>query len=91
MFLRTLPEDASRGRVLLKAGPQPSGQRPMMARRHGGPEAHTVLLLSGESTRMHRFASGLGAQTKDGEFELVYHVNNHFNPFRSFLSLHVDK
>ena len=23
----------------------------------------------------------------DGEFEFVYHFNNHFNPFRSFLSL----
>ena len=58
-------------RVLLKAGPRPSG-----------PEAHTVLLCSGESTRMHRFALGLGAQMKDGEFEFVYHFNNHFNPFR---------
>ena len=58
-------------RVLLKAGPRPSG-----------PEAHTVLLCSGEFTRMHRFALGLGAQMKDGEFEFVYHFNNHFNPFR---------
>ena len=60
-------------------------------RRPGGPEAHTVLLSSGKSTRMLRFASGLGAQMKDGEFEFVYHFNNHFNPFRSFLSLHVAK
>ena len=27
----------------------------------------------------------------DGEFEFVYHFNNHFNPFWSFLSLHVAK
>ena len=27
----------------------------------------------------------------DGEFEFIYHFNNHFNPFRSFLSLHVAK
>ena len=27
----------------------------------------------------------------DGEFEFVYHFNNHFNPFRSFLSVHVAK
>ena len=40
---------------------------------------------------MHSFASGLGAQMKDGEFEFVYHFNNHFNLFRSFLSLHVAK
>ena len=26
-----------------------------------------------------------------GEFEFVYHFNNHFNPFRLFLSLHVAK
>ena len=28
---------------------------------------------------------------KDGEFEFVYYFNNHFNPFRSFLSLNVAK
>lgn len=55
------------------------------------PEVHIVLLSSGKSTRMHRPASGLGAQMKEGEFEFVYHFNNHFNPFRSFLSLHVAK
>ena len=27
----------------------------------------------------------------DGEFEFVYHFNNHFNPIRPFLSLHVAK
>ena len=98
---------AAVGRVLLKAGPRPTarhgpatrrsegpaarGPRPAMARRPGGPEAPTVLLSSGKSMRMHRFASGLGAQMKDGEFEFVYHFNNHFNPFPSFLSLHVAK
>ena len=59
--------------------------RPAARRPEGpaadGPEAHTVLLSSGKSTRMHSFASGLGAQMKDGEFEFVYHFNNHFNPF----------
>ena len=54
-------------------------------------QATIVLLSSGKSTRMHRFASGLGAQMKEGEFEFVYHFNNHFNPFRSFLSLRVAK
>ena len=68
--------------------PRPSGPA---ARRPGGPEAHTNLLSIGKSTRMHSFASGLGAQMKDGEFEFVYHFNNHFNLFRSFLSLHVAK
>ena len=75
-------------RVLLKAGPRPVT---VTQRRPGGPVAHTVLLSSHKSTRMHRFASGLGAQMKDGEFEFVYHFNNHFNPFRYFLSLHVAK
>ena len=70
-----------------------TAQRPggPKAQRPGGPEAHTVLLSSGKSTRMLRFASGLGAQMKDDEFEFVYHFHNHFNPFRSFLSLHVAK
>ena len=82
--------------VLLKAGPRPSGpaaRRPSGPRptARDGPAAHTVLLSSGKSTRMLRFASGLGAQMKDVEFEFVYHFNNHFNPFRSFLSLHVAK
>ena len=27
----------------------------------------------------------------DSEFEFVYHFNNHFNPFRPSLSLHVAK
>ena len=27
----------------------------------------------------------------DGEFEFVYHFNNHFNPFPPFLSFHVAK
>ena len=89
---------------MLKAGPRPtarhgpaarrpSGPRPAAhgPRRPGGPDARTVLLSSGTSTRMHRFASGLGAQMKDGEFDFVYHFNNHFNPFPSFLSLHVAK
>ena len=47
----------------------------------------TVFLSSSKFTRMHRSASGLGVQ----KFEFVYHFNNHFNPFRSFLSLHVAK
>lgn len=55
------------------------------------PEVHIVLLSSGKSTRMHRSASGPGAQMKEGDSEFVYHFNNHFNPFRSFLSLHVAK
>ena len=64
------------------SGPRPTdGPRPTTARRPGGPEAHTVLLSSGKSTHMHRFSSGLGAQMKDGEFEFVYHFNNHFNLF----------
>ena len=74
--------------------PWPSGPGRLgspAARWPGGPEAHTVLLSSSESTHMHRFPSGLGAQMKDGEFQFVYHFNNHFNSFRSFLLLHVDK
>ena len=65
------------------SGPRPTarGPRPTTARRPGGPEAHTVLLSSGKSTHMHRFSSGLGAQMKDGEFEFVYHFNNHFDLF----------
>ena len=63
-------------------GPAARGPRTARGpRRPGGPEAHTVLLSSGKSTHMHRFSSGLGAQMKDGEFEFVYHFNNHFNLF----------
>ena len=40
---------------------------------------------------MHRSGSSLGVQNEDGEFEFVYHFNNHFNPFRFLLSLHVAK
>ena len=77
---------ASRTGVFLKAGPRPSGPRPTArhgpaARRPEGPAAHTVLLSSGKSTHMHRFSLGLGEQMKDGEFEFVYHFNNHFNLF----------
>ena len=60
------------------SGPRPTARD---ARLPGDPEAHTVLLSSGKSTHMLRFLSGLGAQMKDGEFEFVYHFNNHFNLF----------
>ena len=53
------------------------------------PGDHLLLLSSGKSTRMQRFASVWAC--KDGEFEFVSHFNNHLNPFRSFLSLHVAK
>ena len=51
------------------SGPRPTARDGPAARRSGGPEAHTVLLSSGKSTRMLRFASGLGAQMNDGEFD----------------------
>ena len=77
--------------VILIVGFAKSGPSGLRSTAHDGPEAHTVLLPSGKSMRMHRFASGLGAQMKESEVEFVYHFNNHFNPFRSFLSLHVTK
>ena len=63
------------------AARRPSGPRPATGQGPGGLEAHTVLLSSGKSTHMHRFSSGLGVQMKDGQFEFVYHLNNHFNLF----------
>ena len=60
------------------------------ARRPGGPVARRPTQFCCPAVNP-RACSGLGTQMKDSEFEFVYHFNNHFNPFRSFLSLHVDK
>ena len=79
--LTQAPQLSSAVRVLLKAGPQSTARHGPAAWWPGGPVAHTVLLSSGKSPHMHRFSSGLGAQMKDGEFEFVYHFNNHFNLF----------
>ena len=61
-------------RVLLKAGPRPSGLQPTV--RDGavarGPVRITVFLPSG--TNMHRSGSGLGVNMDDGTFEFVYHL-----------------
>ena len=76
--------------VLLKAGPRwpaahgpgarwPTPDFPQFFGPEGNPRACTDL---------HRVWA---CKMDDGEFEFVYHFNNHFNPFRSFLSLHVAK
>ena len=63
-------------RVLLKAGPRPSGLQPTV--RDGpaarGPVRITIFLPSGKSTNMHRSGSGLGVNMDDGAFEFVYHL-----------------
>ena len=68
--------------------PRPSGPRPTAhgPRRPGGPVARRptqfCCLAVNPRACSDNFASGLGAQMKDGEFEFVYHFNNHFNPFK---------
>ena len=42
-------------------------------------------------TDLHRFWVVWLCNMDDGEFEFVYHSNNHLNPFGSFLSLLVVK
>ena len=89
--------------VLLKAGPRlttqrPGGPRPATAPRPGGPAARwpspdfTQFFCPAVNPRactdLHRVWA---CKMDDGEFEFVYHFNNHFNPFLSFLSVHVAK
>jgi len=84
--------------VLLKAGPRPSGPRPTArngpaARRPGGletrwpspdfPQFFCPAVNPRAYTDLHRVWA---CKIDDGEFEFVYHFNNHFNPFRSFLT-----
>ena len=79
--------------VLLKAGPRPTARYGPAARRPDGP----VLIFHSffcpavnpcACTDLHRVWA---CKMNDGEFEFVYHFNNHFNPFGSFLLLHGSK
>ena len=76
------------------AGHGPGRPRGLEAWQHGSLVAQSwffTFLSSGKSracTDLHRVSA---CKMDDGEFEFVYHFNNHFNPFRSFLSLHVAK
>ena len=92
--------------VLLKAGPRPTARDVPAALRPCGPEARRPgspaarwpssdfpqffcpAVNPRACTDLHRVWA---CKMDDGEFEFVYHFNNHFNPFRSFLSLHVAK
>ena len=70
----------------LDDGPRgPEAQRPgcPAAQRPGGPAVNPHAC-----TDPHLVWS---CKMDDGEFEFVYHFNDHFNPFRLFLSLHVAK
>ena len=77
---------------------RPSGPRPATAPRPGGPAARwpspdfpqffCPAVNPRACTDLHRVWA---CKMDDGEFEFVYHFNNHFNPFRSFLSVHVAK
>ena len=81
--------------VLLKAGPRPTAPAAWLP---GGPEARwpspdlpqffCPAVNSRACTDLHRVWA---CKMDDGEFEFVYHFNNHFNPIRPFLSLHVAK
>jgi len=71
----------------------PKAQRPggPAAWRPGGPVLifHSFLAVNPRTcTDLHRVWA---CKMDDGEFELVYHFNNHFNPFRSFLSFLSEK
>ena len=70
----------------------PAAQRPATAQQPGSPNLiFHKFLASGIFTRLHTYTDlhrVWACKLEDGEFEFVYHFNNHFNPFRSFLSLH---
>ena len=81
--------------VLLKAGPRPRCPRPTardgpVARRPEArwpspdfPQFFCPAVHPRACTDLHRVWA---CKMDDGEFEFVFHFNNHFNPFRSFLS-----
>ena len=79
-------------------GPSARGPRPATAPRPGGPAARWPSPYFPQSfcpavnprtcTDLHQVWA---CKMDDGEFEFVYHFNNHFNPIRPFLSLHVAK
>ena len=80
-------------RVLLKAGPRPSGSaahgpRPTTARRPGG----QVLIFHNFFVRrqIHAHAQ-ICIWFGRANFEFGHHFNNYLNPFRSFLSVLVVK
>ena len=75
-------------RVLLKAGPRPSGSAAHGPRRPGG----QVLIFYNFFVRrqIHAHAQ-ICIWFGRANFEFGYHFNNHLNPFRSFLSVLVVK
>ena len=77
-------------RGLLKAGPQPTARDGPAARWPSPdfPQFFCPAVNPRACTDLHRVWA---CKMDDGEFEFVYHFNNHFNPIRPFLSLHVAK
>ena len=91
-------------RVLLKAGPRPTGRDGPAARRPEGQVAHgprptTARRPGSQVLIFHSFFVGrqIHVQTQiciwfaRANFEFGYHFNNYLNPFLSFLSVLVVK
>ena len=80
------------------AARRPIGPWPTAAPRPGGtaarwpspdfPQSFCPAVNPRTCTDLHRVWA---CKMDDGEFEFVYHFNNHFNPFPPFLSFHVAK
>jgi len=66
---------------------RPVAQRPTAAQSRLS--AVFWLASSGKSTYIHK--SAWECKIDNGEFEFIYHFNNHFNLFLFFLLLHVAK
>ena len=86
-------------RVLLKAGPRPTGRDGPAAGRPEGLAAHRPRWPGGQVLIFHNFfvRRQIHAHAQiciwfgRGNFEFGYHFNNRLNPFRSFLSVLVVK
>ena len=76
--------------VLLKASPRPRARDSPVAQRPSPdfPQFFCPAVNPRACTDLHRVWA---CKMDDGEFEFVYHFNNHLNPIRPFLSLHVAK
>jgi len=81
-------------RVLLKAGPQPTGRDGPAARRPTAPGGRVAKsrfsTIPSVRRQIHAHAQ-ICIWFGRANFEFGYHFNNHLNPFRSFLSVLVVK
>ena len=71
-------------------GPRPTARDGPAARRPSPdfPQSFCPAVNPRTCTDLHRVWA---CKMDDGKFEFVYHFNNHFNPIRPFLLLHVAK